>query len=267
MNYTELKREVEAKINLEDYFFYWYGEEDSQNDSSEDEIVLATSETVGHGLNLCFKFVPSTGKFQVDFLVGFGTEVEITDESFSYIRNTYLSPIIESSYNLPFGSSEFIAKSDQRASYKHKILHTEGVRTDTYFYSKGDFDDYMTKQENTMLFNPFLAHPPVSLASTNYWTVSERSEFYTSFSASLFSIIRIKGKGRGRNRSFFFFKLNYFPDPKAAKTINELKATTGLKDSVFTKLPEDMPLDVFGAITSCHVEDLIPFDEWQKQNS
>lgn len=266
MNYAQLKQEIESKINIEEHLFYWYGEEDSERDSGEDEIVLATTETLGHGLNLCFSYVLSRKLFQIEFMVGFGMEAEITTEFFEYVRQTYIDPIIESSYNLSYMSTEFNEKRDDRANYWHKIHHSENLKRTTYFYSKGDYDDFMTKQENVMVFNSFLAHPPVSLASTNYWIDSDTSEFYTSFSASSFSIMRLRGKGRGRNRSHFFFKLNYFPDPKASVAIRHLKETV-LKDTPFTVLPDDMPMDLLGAISSSYVEELTPLEEWKTRTT
>jgi ankyrin repeat protein len=179
--------------------------------------------------SLWFSFDES--EFSKDFIFSVVPHIE----SLQKISADYVFP----SKLIPSGENVIASVARIRTAQPIR-LNTEGTTEQGYFIGHGDWYD-MVELENNLVFNPYLSLYVVCQATAEN-VDGNFTQHYTAYSSSLYSLIRYELYGS----TFFYVFVEYEP-AKDTRYVKQLKQTV-LKGHPLESVPDDMPLDVLGAL-------------------
>jgi hypothetical protein len=126
-------------------------------------------------------------------------------------------------------------------------LSDPNKKTVTYLLGQGEWDD-MVVLENILAFNRFLSKYCICQA-TSIGQEDNYTQYYTAFSASLFSLVRMELFGT----TLFYISYEYIPVSNI-DFVKQLKSRN-TDDENTRNFPQDAPIDVIGSVLDLDVDE------------
>ncbi|MBH8603684.1 hypothetical protein [Thermoactinomyces sp. CICC 10522] len=144
--------------------------------------------------------------------------------------------------------------------HKRKMteLREERAKVFSLFVGSGHYDETMVSLENSSVFNPFLDPELITMASASG---GEISQFYTKYSASIFSFYRVPA---GENKGKFYVVINYLPCPYTENKQSYLDDLY-IESNPACICPTDVPVDCLAALAHFQFGRLMRLEDLKKE--
>lgn len=221
------------------------------NPNPEASILIGENKDMGNYQKIEFWFQPDSPAHihvviggELDFM---RLKLSPSMEALERFANTYILPG-EKIPRLPIGAG-ILANVNRIREAQPVALASEEKKQIRFFIGLGDWDT-MEGLENGLVTNPYIANYTICQATASGEN-DELTQHYTNFSASLYSIMRVSAYGG----VFFYCFIEYIPHAYI-EAVQEIKRQNENDYPFLNSIPDDIPLDVIGALASANYQQM-----------